>query len=226
MIAVVDAQTGNLRSVEKALRAALAIAGSDEPLQVTADAEVVERADRVVVPGQGAFVDCGRALARGAPLGRAILEAIDEGRPYLGICLGLQILFDESEEAPGVPGLGVLPGRVVRIPDGLSDGSGGRLKVPHMGWNPVATRERPHPLLAAASVALQAPTSAPVPYYFVHSYQAVPSDPLAVEGTCTYGDLRLTAAVARGNVFAVQFHPEKSQQVGLSLLAAFVGWRG
>jgi glutamine amidotransferase len=224
MIAVVDAQTGNLRSVEKALRAVLDARGSAEAVVVTADPDVVRRAARVVVPGQGAFGDCGRALSSEAPLGRAILEVIEAGTPYLGICLGLQILFEESDEAPGTPGLGVLRGRVVRIPDGLPDGQGGRLKVPHMGWNEVVPRRQPHPLLAAEGPALHPATARP--YYFVHSFHAQPSEPLVVEATAGYGDLHLTAAVAVRNVFAVQFHPEKSQQAGLALLSAFVGWTG
>ena len=227
MIALVDAQTGNLRSVEKALRVALHRAGSDETLRVTSDAEVVRHADRVVVPGQGAFADCGRALSLRAPLGRAIVDTIESGRPYLGICLGLQILFSHSEEAPGVPGLGLLAGRVARIPDGLPDARGGRLKVPHMGWNTVAPASlsgRPHRLLGGANAALHNPAGEPVPYYFVHSYHALPEDPSLVEARCDFGDLALVAAVARRNIFAVQFHPEKSQRAGLALLSAFVSW--
>jgi imidazole glycerol-phosphate synthase subunit HisH len=210
VIAVVDAGLGNLRSVEKAL----AHVGAN--VVVTGDPEVVASAERVVVPGQGAFGDCGRALAREAPLGQAILYAIAQGRPYLGICLGLQVLFDASEEAPGCRGLGVLRGEVVRIPSGMVDpASGARLKVPHMGWNAVAPSGRQHPLLPVA----------PTPYYFVHSYHARPADPTVVAGAVQYGARPLTAAVARDNVFAVQFHPEKSQRAGLALLLAFVGWR-
>lgn len=210
MIAVVDAGLGNLRSVEKAL---LHVGAK---VMVTADPEEVARAERVVVPGQGAFGDCGRALARDAPLGRAILDAIAQGKPYLGICLGMQILFDASEEAPGCRGLGLFGGEVARIPSGRTDPvTGARLKVPHMGWNAVAPTGRPHPLLPAA----------PTPYYFVHSYHARPIDPALVVGVADYGALPITAAIAHGNVFAVQFHPEKSQRAGLALLAAFAGWR-
>jgi glutamine amidotransferase len=186
----------------------------------------VLRAERIVMPGQGSFEGGGRALDRDGPLGRAVARAIADGKPYLGICLGLQLLFEESEEAPGVRGLGVLKGRVERIPDGLPDGRGGRLKVPHMGWNHVVPTGRAHPIFAAAADAvLASDASAGVPYYFVHSFHAVPAEPLVVEATCDYGDRKLTAAVAVRNVFAVQFHPEKSQQAGLALLGAFVRWR-
>ena len=220
MIAIVDAGLGNLRSVEKALRAV----GAD--VVVTAQAAVIRRADRVVVPGQGAFGDCGRVLSREAPLGQAVLESIALGKPYLGICLGLQILFETSEEAPGCKGLGVLRGRVQRIPDGLPDGAGGRLKVPHMGWNPIRASARPHPILAATYAALQHTEERPaIPFYFVHSYHALPSEPFLVEATASYGDMAITAAVAARNVFAVQFHPEKSQAAGLAMMRAFLEWQ-
>ena len=247
MICVVDAGLGNLRSVEKAI----AHVGGD--VLVSSDPADVARADRVVVPGQGAFGDCGRALSRQAPLGRAILAAIDAGKPYLGICLGLQVLFERSDESADCPGLGVFRGAVVRIPDGLTmppqatavgaarsdDRSASSqaslrgpeaipLKVPHMGWNEVVPSPFApvHPVLAAALRDLgdeqEAPPSAP--YYFVHSFHAVPAEPRLVAATARYGPLSLTAAVALGNIFAVQFHPEKSQRAGQSLLAAFLAW--
>ncbi len=203
MIAVVDAGLGNLRSVEKAL------AHVGAAVRITADPREVAHAERVVVPGQGAFGDCGRALARDAPLGRAIVAAIAAGKPYLGICLGLQILFDESEEAPGCRGLGLFAGRVARIPATVG---GARLKVPHMGWNAVKPTGE-HPLLEIEQ-----------PFYFVHSYHALPRDPSIVAAVADYG-AGITAAVARANVFAVQFHPEKSQRAGLALLARFLAWR-
>ena len=204
-IAVVDTGSGNLRSVEKAL----AHVGG-RPI-VTADPEVVRRADKLVVPGQGAFAGCMRGLAGG--LGDAVREALAAGRPYLGICLGLQVLFEESEEHHGgataapVRGLGVLPGKVVRFRP-----ADPRLKVPHMGWNSLHLR-RPDPLLAGIAEGAHA--------YFVHSYRAVPADPDVTVVSAAY-DGEVCAAVRQDNVFAVQFHPEKSQAVGLKILANFV----
>jgi imidazole glycerol-phosphate synthase subunit HisH len=200
VIAVVDSGTGNLRSVEKAL----AHAGGS-PV-VTSDPDVVRRAERVVVPGQGAFRDCLAGLrARG--LDEAVREAIAAGRPYLGICLGLQVLFDESEEQGPTPGLGILPGRVVRFRP-----ADRALKVPHMGWNEVRLR-RPEPLWRGIAEGAHV--------YFVHSYFAAPADPSIVRLEADYGG-PFAAAVRRDNVFACQFHPEKSQAVGLRLLASFV----
>ncbi|HKA88827.1 MAG TPA: imidazole glycerol phosphate synthase subunit HisH [Haliangiales bacterium] len=198
MIAVVDSGSGNLRSVAKALAAA-----GGAPV-VTSDPDVVRRADRVVVPGQGAFRDCMDGLRRRG-LEEAVREAIRSGRPYLGICLGLQVLFDESDEHGPCAGLGILPGRVVRF-----ERPG--LKVPHMGWNQVL-RARPDPILAAV------PDEAYV--YFVHSYYVVPARDELAALWCDYGG-RFCAAVRHANVFATQFHPEKSQKVGLALLSGFV----
>ena len=223
MIALVDAGLGNLRSVEKAL---LHVGAK---VIVTADPDQIRKAERIVVPGQGAFGDCGRALSREAPLGQAVLEAIQTGKPYLGICLGMQVLFESSEEAPGCRGLGVFRGKVVRIRNTEGGGQDGSwLKVPHMGWNQVTPtrRGRPHPLLAAAFGAMQQdPHSGGVPFYFVHSYHAVPVEPFLVDATAQYGRLALSAAVGCDNVFAVQFHPEKSQRAGLALLTAFLDWQ-
>lgn len=200
MIAVVDSGSGNLRSVEKAL----AHVGG-RPI-VTSDPDVVRRAGKIVVPGQGAFRDCVAGLAGGG-LDEAVREAIRAGRPYLGICLGLQILFEESEEHGPCRGLGIIPGRVVRFrPRDRT------LKVPHMGWNEVRVR-REDPLWRGI------PDGAYV--YFVHSYYVVPDDPSIVVLACEY-DVPFAAAVRVENVFACQFHPEKSQRVGLRLLANFV----
>jgi glutamine amidotransferase len=197
VIAVVDSGSGNLRSVERAL----AHVGGAPVL--TADPDRVRRADRVVVPGQGAFADC-MATMRQSGLGEAIREVVAAGRPYLGICLGLQILFEDSEEHGPVAGLGILRGHVVRFPHGP-------LKVPHIGWNQVAGGEG-EPLLAGI------PPEAH--FYFIHSYLAVPTEARQVALTCDYGG-PFCAAVRVDNLFACQFHPEKSQAVGLQLLGNF-----
>jgi len=222
MIALVDAGTGNLRSVEKALRHVL---GSRDALVTTSDPQEILRADRIVMPGQGAFGDCGRALSPQAPLGSAIIQAIEAGRPYFGICLGMQILFESSEEAPGCRGLGLIAGKVVSLRSSLpsADANEPPLKVPHMGWNDLVATGSAHPLLAKAAE-LAGDTSRPLPYYFVHGYHALPDHPEVVAATTEYGPLKLVAAVARRNVFAVQFHPEKSQKAGLALLRAFIDW--
>jgi glutamine amidotransferase len=199
VIAVVDSGSGNLRSVERAL----AHAGGAPVL--TRDPDVVRRADRVVVPGQGAFADC-MAEMQSSGLGEAVREVIRAGVPYLGICLGLQILFEDSEEHGPVAGLGILPGHVVRLP-------AGPLKVPHIGWNQVRGA-RDEPLLRGIP--------AEAHFYFIHSYVAVPDEARSVALTCDYGGA-FCAAVRQGNLFACQFHPEKSQAVGLRLLANFAG---
>jgi glutamine amidotransferase len=203
-VAVADTGSGNLRSVEKALAAA----GAD--VIVTTDADAVARADKVVVPGQGAFGGCVAGLARdGGALRQAVLGAINSGRPYLGLCLGLQILFEGSEEDPSCAGLAVLPGRVRRFADTPG------LKIPHMGWN--ATTRGP----AAATSAVLSATPSGAFFYFVHSYYAAPARAQDVALETEHGP-RFCAAVARDNIFACQFHPEKSQGAGLTLLRSFV----
>jgi len=203
-IAIVDTGSGNLRSVEKALT----LAGGD-PV-VTRDADQVAAADKVVVPGQGAFGACMAGLSRdGGALRDAVLEAIRAGKPYLGICMGLQVLFATSEEEPGCAGLGVLPGKVVKFKIAPP------LKVPHMGWNACQRVD-------AASVSPMLATTADGTYfYFVHSFYPVPDDPRDVALVAEHGQ-RFCAAVARDNLFASQFHPEKSQRAGLALLSRFI----
>jgi len=204
-VLVVDLGLGNLRSVLRALERAGA-----RP-ELSADPDRVVGAARLVVPGQGAFGDCAVALGRG--LGEAIARAIARGTPYFGICLGMQLLFETSEEAPGARGLGLVAGRVVRFESGTRDPETDEvLKVPHMGWNEVRAE---HPLLPARAY-----------FYFVHSYHCVPDAAARawVVGTATYG-VELCAAVARDNVLACQFHPEKSQEDGHRLLCRFVEGR-
>lgn len=204
-VAVVDYGMGNLRSVAKAIEHV----APNARVLVTADAAEVGKADRVVVPGQGAMPDCMRELAaRG--LRDAVIRAAAE-KPFLGICIGLQMLFEHSEEGD-VPGLGVLAGRVRRFPKDVVEAQG--LKVPHMGWNEVAPAA-PHPMWAGIDERTR--------FYFVHSYYVEPATPDIIAGSTVYG-MPFTSAVARANIFAVQFHPEKSADAGLRLLANFIDW--
>ena len=213
-VAIVDMGMGNLRSVQKAIERAATDAGLAWSAIITSDADAIARADKIVVPGQGAFRDCAAALGRG--LGEAARAQIDRGTPFLGICLGLQALFETSEESPGAAGLGLWRGANVRLPDGQRDPSTGDvLKIPHMGWNRIELAGGGHPYLAAAG-------GEGTYFYFTHSYHAVPSDSSLLAATARHGPMSITAAVARGNVFASQFHPEKSQAAGLRLLAAFL----
>ena len=195
LIAVLDYGIGNLRSAQKALEHV----GADARL--TDDLGLIRDANAVVLPGVGAFGPCISALrARG--LDEVALDAVESGRPFLGVCIGMQMLYESSEEAPDVPGLAVLPGRIRRLPDGV--------KRPQMQWNILE--------LSRASEMLEGLES-PVWMYFVHSY--APQMSVDVVATCDYGGT-VTAAVERGNVWATQFHPEKSGAPGLALLANFV----
>ena len=212
MIGIIDYGMGNLRSVQKALEAVGARA------DVLAGPEALDTAERLVLPGVGAFADGMDHLGRRGWID-AIRQFIGTGRPFLGICLGMQLLFECSEEdAPSasepVPGLGVLPGQVVRFASGLEE-AGKRLKVPHMGWNTLAW-ERDDPLLRGL------PQAAAV--YFVHGYHARPVDSAnepITSATTDYGG-PIAATAWRDNVWATQFHPEKSQRVGLKMLENFV----
>ena len=195
---MIDSGSGNLRSVERAI---LAVGG--RPL-VTADPEVVAGAGRIVVPGQGAFGDCVDNF-RERGLDQAVTEVIAAGRPYFGICLGLQILFAESEECPGSRGLGILPGTVRRFDPGVG-------KVPHMGWNSV-TAEDALPMLKDIPQHTY--------FYFTHSYYALPKSDGIVALRSDYGG-SFVAAIQHENIFACQFHPEKSQGAGLRLLQNFI----
>jgi glutamine amidotransferase len=208
-VAVIDYGMGNLRSVSKAIEHVAPGAS----VIVTDDPAAVVRAGRVVFPGQGAMPDCMRELdARG--LRAAVLEAA-RSKPFLGICIGLQMLFERSEEGD-VAGLGLLPGRVRRFAaDNMLDAAGARLKVPHMGWNRVR-QTRAHPLWDGIDDDAR--------FYFVHSYYVATDDASLVAGTADY-PRPFTCAIARDNVFAVQFHPEKSAAAGLRLLDNFVRWQ-
>ena len=199
MIAIVDYGMGNLRSVSKALEKL----GAE--VKVTSDAQVIRDAQKIVLPGVGAFGDAICEL-RKRNLIKPIKEAIEKGKPFLGICLGLQLLFKSSEENPGVPGLGIFPGTVVRF--NSSD-----LKVPHMGWNEVKLSGDRDSLLSGVKDSGY--------FYFVHSYYAKPDDATLVQGSADYG-VRFPAILGKRNVWATQFHPEKSQEEGLKILENFV----
>lgn len=199
MTAIIDYDAGNVKSVEKALQSL------GEQTIVTRDGEVIRRAERVILPGVGAFGDAMDKLER-FELIDVIRQVTGQGTPFLGICLGLQLLFDSSEESPGVKGLGILPGRIVRIPD-----DGGR-KVPHIGWNSL-TYPRPGRLYEGI------PENVYV--YFVHSYYLQAREPEIVSAETEYG-VRIQASVESGNIFACQFHPEKSSSVGLAILKNFL----
>jgi len=205
MIAIVDYGMGNLRSVSKAFQS------QKFPVVVTRNPDDISKASGLVLPGVGAFGDCVKNLGEYGLID-PIKEFIDSGRPFLGICLGLQVLFEESEEAPGVKGLGLINGKVVRFPDFKKEG----LKVPHMGWNQV-TIENDVPILSG------------VPqnswFYFVHSYYPRPEDD-SVSAVKTHYGIEFTAAVVKDNIFASQFHPEKSSTLGLKILQNFAALCG
>jgi imidazole glycerol-phosphate synthase subunit HisH len=205
-IVVCDVGLGNLRSVERGLLEASR--GRDVRVEITSDPGAIAAADKIVMPGQGGFGDCARALSSG--LRDSILQHLTKQKPYLGICLGLQVLFATSEEAPGCPGLGVFEGCVVRLRGGVDSLTGARLKIPHVGWNSADPMARDEGLLPAADH-----------FYFVHSFAVAPKDPRIVAATTEYGE-RFVSAIAYGNVFACQFHPEKSQRAGIALLERFL----
>jgi imidazole glycerol-phosphate synthase subunit HisH len=202
---LIDYGSGNLRSAAKAFERAGAA------VEVTGDAEKVRRAERVVLPGVGAFADCRRGLAAVPGMIEALEETVRRrGRPFLGICVGMQLMAQRGREFETIEGLGWLDGEVVPIRP-----ADPRLKIPHMGWNELTVR-RPHPLTAGLGAGAHA--------YFVHSYHLAGGAAEDLVATADYGGA-LTAIVARGNLAGTQFHPEKSQETGLRLIANFLGWR-
>ena len=198
-VAVVDYDAGNTLSVTRALKKVGA------RVDLTPNPEKVAAADAVVLPGVGAFGDCMRKL-RERGMDEACLETYHTGKPFLGVCVALQVFFEASEESPGVEGLGILPGRVVKF-------DVGPLKVPHMGWNDLDLA-RPHPVFDGLSGEA---------FYFVHSYYPEPEEPSDLLGVSDYG-VAFCAAAGRENLVAVQFHPEKSSLAGLKLYENFLGW--
>jgi imidazole glycerol-phosphate synthase subunit HisH len=209
-IAVIDYGMGNLRSVAKAL----AHVAPDATIVVTGEPAVIREARRVVLPGQSAMPETMAAIDASAL--RDVVLACLADRPFLGVCLGLQMLFETSEEGP-TQSLGVLPGRVRRFrEEELALPGGERLKVPHMGWSRV-DQTHAHPLWDGIGESER--------FYFAHSFYPVPADPALTAATASY-PTPFTCAIARANIFAVQFHPEKSQRAGLRLLANFVAWDG
>ena len=211
-VAIIDYGSGNLRSAAKAFERAASEMQSPARIAVTSDLETVRRADRIVLPGVGAFADCRAGLDAVGGMVEVLEERVRRGGvPFLGICVGMQLMADEGREKTVTKGLGWIPGAVVRL-----DPGGGR-KVPHMGWNTL-TFLRPHALLAGipdGEGGLHA--------YFVHSYHLAASDPDTLIATAEYGQA-VTACVGRDNIFGTQFHPEKSQALGLRLIGNFLRW--
>ena len=210
-VAIIDYGSGNLRSAAKAFERMAGESDRPPPILVTADADAVRRADRVVLPGVGAFADCRRGLDAVPGMTAALEEAvIGRGRPFLGICVGMQLMATRGLEHGSHPGLDWIPGEVVPIAS-----IDPALKVPHMGWNDLEVRVPGHPVLAGIATGDHA--------YFVHGYHLVPEDPAHLLATVEYGGT-LAAVVGRDNLVGTQFHPEKSQETGLRLIANFLAW--
>jgi glutamine amidotransferase len=212
-VAIVDYGSGNLHSAAKAFERAARESGRDQPIVVTSDPDAVRRADRIVLPGVGAFADCRRGLDAVEGMIEALEEAVRrKGRPFLGICVGMQLMAERGREYRVSEGLGWIPGEVDRIAPNDPD-----LKIPHMGWNTLAALQ-PHPLLEGIAVGPQG-----LHGYFVHSYHLNVADRRDLVAEADYGG-PVTAMVARDNYAGTQFHPEKSQRLGLALIANFLRW--
>jgi imidazole glycerol-phosphate synthase subunit HisH len=213
-VAIVDYGSGNLHSAAKALERAAAEAGSSDTILVTSDPETVRRAERIVLPGVGAFADCRRGLDAVPGMVEALTQAVRrDGRPFLGICVGMQLMATRGLEHETTPGLDWIGGDVAPI-----DPADPALKIPHMGWNTLEAR-RTHPLLQGLTTGATG-----LHAYFVHSYALKAADPADVVATTDYGGA-VTAVVGRDNMAGTQFHPEKSQTLGLRLIANFLRWR-
>ena len=212
-VVLIDYGSGNLRSAAKAFERAATGAGRGQEIRVSADPDVVARAERIVLPGVGAFADCRRGLDTIPGMVAALEEAVHvRGRPFLGICVGAQLMAARGREKELTPGFGWISGEVVEITP-----SDPELKVPHMGWNSLEVRSD-HPLLAGISTGENG-----LDAYFVHSFHIAAENPDDVVATADYGG-PVTAVVGRGNVAGTQFHPEKSQALGLALIANFLAW--
>jgi glutamine amidotransferase len=212
-VAIVDYGSGNLHSAAKAFERAARESGHDQPILVTSDPEAVRRADRIVLPGVGAFADCRRGLDAVPGMVEALTDAVrTKARPFFGICVGMQLLAERGREYEVTEGLGWIRGEVDRIAP-----SDPELKIPHMGWNTLSPRAR-HPLLEGIPLGPDG-----LHAYFVHSYALNPADPGDLVAEADYGGA-LTAIVGRDTVVGTQFHPEKSQRLGLALIANFLRW--
>jgi glutamine amidotransferase len=213
-VAIIDYGSGNLHSVAKAFERAARESGAAQPIMVTSDPVWVRNADRVVLPGVGAFADCRRGLDAVTGMMEAVDEAVSrQGKPFLGICVGMQLMAERGREYTVTNGMGWIRGEVCRINPGNP-----ALKIPHMGWNTIEVR-RPHPLLDGIPLGVGG-----LHAYFVHSYHLQVADPDDLVADCDYGG-PVTALVGRDNYAGTQFHPEKSQKLGLALIANFLKWK-
>jgi imidazole glycerol-phosphate synthase subunit HisH len=212
-VAIVDYGSGNLHSAAKAFERAARSGNQSQPIAITSDPEVVRKADRIVLPGVGAFADCRRGLNALPGMVEALNESVrDRGRPFLGICVGMQLMAERGREYEVTPGLGWIPGEVDRIAP-----TDPTLRIPHMGWNTLGA-SKPHPLLGGITIGTEG-----LHAYFVHSYHLKAADQSDVIATADYGG-PVTAMVGRDTFAGTQFHPEKSQRLGLALIANFLKW--